>query len=325
MEYRSDDLMALCIAVAQKHGASLETAVSLASGTIHAETSGQPTLGIIHFFDYLDALREGRLKGAARPIITRPTRATIVADGDGGIPHVAFDRVFEDLVDSAHEFGVSIFSQRNAYTCGALGYFVERLAIEGLVSIAGANSSALMAAGGASDRAVFGTNPLAFAAPRSSGRPLVIDQASSQTALVNVREAARNATAIPVGWAVDRVGSPTIDAEAALTGALLPFGGYKGANIALMVEILAAISGGNWSLDAWPFDSGDRNPSVGMFLVSIDPVLFDPNFSTRLERHLARLRVDYRMHIPGDSRASGPATTCEVPTEVFTRLQQLSF
>ena len=40
----------------------------------------------------------------------------------------------------------------------------------------------------------------------------------------------------------------------ALAGALLTFGGARGANIALMVEVFAAgLTGANWSLDAPDF------------------------------------------------------------------------
>ena len=57
---------------------------------------------------------------------------------------------------------------------------------------------------------------------------------------------------------------PTTDPHAAMRGALLAFGGARGANIALMVEVLAAgLSGANWALDAPSFTSGDRSPGVG--------------------------------------------------------------
>jgi len=48
-----------------------------------------------------------------------------------------------------------------------------------------------------------------------------------------------------------------------LTGALLPFGGYKGANIALLVELLSAMAGGHWGMDAPPWDSDARSPPSG--------------------------------------------------------------
>jgi hypothetical protein len=41
-------------------------------------------------------------------------------------------------------------------------------------------------------RPLFGTNPMAFAAPRAHGAPLVIDQATSVVAKVALVEALRN-------------------------------------------------------------------------------------------------------------------------------------
>lgn len=299
-------------------------AASLAAATLSAQEAGKDSLGILHFFDYLDAMRGNRLDGAAEPLTSSPGPAVIVADAARGIPHVAFDRVFSDLVRTARQLGVVVFSQRNAYTCGALGYFTERVAAEGLVCLAASNSSAHMAAGG-STAAVFGTNPLSFAAPRGEGQsPLVFDQASSQTALVGIREAARNGVPIPEGWAVDAAGVHTTDASAALMGALLPFGGYKGANVALMVEMLATMSGASWSLDAGFFDSGERSPAVGMFLIGVDPSKFDPGYSARVAEHLARLRKDYGMRFPGDSHVAMPEGICSIAPKVFAKLQGLA-
>lgn len=324
LKYQSDQISELCIAAARKCGASQEAAVSLAAATIHAQESGKHALGILHFFDYLNAMKGERLDGAAQIAITRPAAAMMVADAGGGIPHVAFDHAFDDLVLTATRFGVCVFSQRNSYTCGALGYFAERVAAQGLVCIATTNSSAHMAAGG-SRGAVFGTNPLAFAVPLGPGkRPFAFDQASSQTALVNVREAARENGAIPAGWAVDSSGSPTTDAGEALLGALLPFGGYKGANIAMMVEMLSTMSGASWSLDAGSFDTGNRSPSVGMFVVALDPGILDPAHTERVEALLDRLRHDYTMSLPGDSRKPNPPGTCELGPGVFARLQDLA-
>ena len=94
---------------------------------------------------------------------------------------------------------------------------------------------------------------MAFAAPVADGPPLVIDQSSSATAFVNIRKAADEGREIPEGWALDATGHSTTDPVQAMKGALLAFGGARGANIALMVEVLAAgLSGANWSLDA-PF------------------------------------------------------------------------
>ncbi len=95
-------------------------------------------------------------------------------------------------------------------------------------------------------RPVFCTNPIAFAAPLPEGGALVFDQSTAASSLVGIRQAASDGRPIPEGWALDSSGNPTTDPQAALSGTLLAFGGRRGANIALMVELLAAgLTGAN--------------------------------------------------------------------------------
>ena len=230
---------ALCERAAIAAGALPEVALSMARSAVAAEADGQPSVGLAHFIDYLEALEAGRIDGKATPEITRPAPAIILSDAKGGAAHPGFDAAFDLIVEAANEFGLALFTQKNAYTCGALGYFAGRLAGKGLAAIAATNGPALLAGSG-STKPVYCTNPMAFAAPVAGGPPLIIDQSSSATAFVNIRAAAKAGTPIPEGWALDAEGRPTTDARQAVKGALLAFGGERGANIALMVEVLAA-------------------------------------------------------------------------------------
>ncbi|MBU0583983.1 MAG: Ldh family oxidoreductase [Alphaproteobacteria bacterium] len=299
-----DEAQALCEEAAMASGASEEAARGLASAAVAAEAEGHSLMGLSHFVSYLDALRSGRLDGAAEPVVTRPALALYLADAMAGSAYTAFDRSFDDFAKAARLFGVAVFAQKNAYTSGALGYFAARLAEAGLVSIAATNGPALLAGSG-STKPVYCTNPLAFAAPVADGPPLVIDQSSSATAFASIRKAAREGHEIPEGWAVDAEGYVTTDPAEAMNGALLAFGGERGANIALMVEVLAAgISGANWSLDAPSFASGSQNPGTGLFVLALDPKLFDPGFESHMRDQVERLQTDYGVYVPGQGKAS---------------------
>ena len=197
---------------------------SIAAAAVSAEADGQPAVGLAHYRDYLSGLETGRIDGQAVPVITRPAGAIILSDARGGAAHPGFDLAFDDLVATARQFGLCMFVQNNAFTCGALGYFAERLAAEGLVALAATNGPAFLAGAG-STKPVYCTNPLAFAAPVDGGPPLVIDQSSSATAYVNISRAAERGEPIPEGWALDAAGKPTTDARAAMAGALVAFGG----------------------------------------------------------------------------------------------------
>ncbi|OXC77519.1 Ldh family oxidoreductase [Caballeronia sordidicola] len=303
-----DDAFALCKSAALGAGASEDVALSLTTAAVAAESRGQKSVGVSHLFDYLDAMKEGRLDGRAVPVIERPTAAVFRVDARSGIAQLGFDRVFNDLVDAARTVGIALFSGRNSYTCGALGYYVERLAEKGLVALATANAPAAVAAIGAK-RALYGTNPMAFAAPQGGGPVLLIDQASSATAYVNVRMAAKQGNSLPEGWAIDKNGEPTRDPVAALAGALLPFGGVRGGNIALMVEVMSAMSGANWSLDAPSWVDGNQCPGIGLSVIAFNPTLLDPSFESRLANHLAMLRSVHGVFIPGFEKADALAAS----------------
>jgi (2R)-3-sulfolactate dehydrogenase (NADP+) len=319
-----DEALALCAAAAMRHGASAETAHAIALAAVRAEAEGQPAVGLTHFIDYLDSLRGGRIDGTAVPVITRPAPAIILCDACKGAAHTGFDRAFDDLVATARNFGLALFLQNNAYTCGALGPFAARLAEAGLVGLAATNGPALLAGSGGT-RPVFCTNPLAFAAPVEDGPPLLIDQSSSATAFVSIRQAAREGRAIPPGWALDADGNATTDPNEAMRGALLAFGGQRGANIALMVEVRSAgLSGANWSLDAASMSDGQQSPATGLFVLAIAPGLLDPEFPKRMAAQLARLADAYGVHIPGPAKARAYEAATRlgiaVPRAVYDRI-----
>ena len=95
-----------------------------------------------------------------------------------------------------------MFAQNGSYTTGELGYYPRRLADADLVGFAATSGPALMTVAGAK-APVYCTNPIAFAAPLDEGPPLLIDQASSATAFVQLRHYAEQDEPLPAGWAVD--------------------------------------------------------------------------------------------------------------------------
>ncbi|MEQ8665740.1 MAG: Ldh family oxidoreductase [Rhodospirillales bacterium] len=324
----SDELHNLCTDALTAAGFSDDNAQALARQTVLTEELGQPIVGVLHMFYYVDGVRDGRINGMAEPTITTPAPAIIHVDGNEGLPQAGFDKVFEDIVAKARKLGMAMFLHRNATLCGSLGTFTLRLAERGLVGFAATNGSPLVAGSGGT-KPVFGTTPTSFAAPQADGPPLLIDQSSSATAFVNIKAAAGRGEAIPKGWALDADGNPTTNPDDAIKGALLPFGGQRGGNIALMAEILSAgLSGGNWSLDAGSFVRGDRCPGTGLFVMAIDPEPAAHGFAKRLGSQLRRLADDYGVHIPGLSKARirtrAKSDGIEIDDELLKRLKDIS-
>lgn len=317
------EVVALCRAALRAAGAGPRVARLLTDAALFAEDRGKAVVGVAHLLDHVDAMEGGRLDGRAVPRLDHPSPAVTVSDARGGIAQTGFDDAFDGLVGAARNYGMAAFAQRGSFTCGPLGWFTERLAEVGLVALATAVAPAALAAGPGSGP-VFGTNPMAYSVPRAGRVPLTVDQASSSTASVSVRDLAARGLALPEGWAVDADGRPTTDPEEALAGALLPFGGYKGTNIALLVELLSSMAGGSWSLDAPSWDSGSRSPSVGMFVLAVDPGSVGPGFPARVEHHLRRL-AEAGVRLPGGprTRASGaPSGSLVLRAEVDRALRR---
>lgn len=295
-----EEISVLATQALKQAGASTKTAEVLVDAALFAEDRNMRGVGITHLLDYIRAIEGGRLNAAATPKFERLAPSIISCDARGGTFHAGFSFAFNQLVEAARSEGVAIFVQSGAFAGGQLGWFTEQLSAEGLVSFGVLNSNALLATGPGTGR-VLGTNPMSYSIPRPDGEVITVDQSSSAAAFVNVRNAAETGEPIPEGWAVDSSGEPTTDAQAAVEGAMLPFGGYKGANIAWMVELFAGMSGANWSIDAPSFDSGSESPGVGMFIIAIDAEKFPNDYITRMDSHVNRL-AELGVRTPGTKK-----------------------
>lgn len=289
----------LAMTACLRSGAGKASARSLVDATLSAARYGPAAVGFPHMVDYLNSFRDGRINGDPSPTLSRPFPAYLSSDADGGVAQLGFDLAFDGLVEAAKTFGIAIFTQTNSYTSGELGYYVRRLADAGLAGLAATNAGAMMVARPGGPK-VYSTNPLAFGFPLGGGQPpMIIDQASSATAFVNIVAAADERRPIPEGWAVDADGKPTENAESALAGALLPFGGRKGANVALLVEMLSAgMSGGPWSLDVPDFRSGSTSPAIGLTVIAMMPGMHGDGRIERAHDQVRRLQ-NHGVFVPG--------------------------
>lgn len=249
-----------------------DNARSVARALVAAEADGLKGHGLSRVPTYAAQAKAGKVDGFAKPAVTRPKPAVLAVDAAYGFAYPALDAAVAALPEAARAQGVAVAPIRRSHHCGAAGHPAERLAEAGLVAILFANTPAAIAPWGGS-RAVFGTNPIAFACPLPEREPIVVDLSLSKVARGNILAAKQKGEAIPQGWALDSAGRPTTDADAALGGTMVPLGEAKGTALALMVELLAAgLTGSNFAAEASSFlDAEGPPPGTGQLIIVVDP------------------------------------------------------
>ncbi|MEM6987837.1 MAG: Ldh family oxidoreductase, partial [Pseudomonadota bacterium] len=294
-----------------------------------AEAEGIRNVGLGYIHLYLKHLACGKVAGHAVPETIRTSASATVVDAGHGFCHTAYLHGEARLIECAQREGIGVLAITNSYSAGVLGWFVRRLAQRGLVAMMFANSSKAVAAHGGKVP-FFGTNPLAFAAPRGDDEPVVVDMATASTARVNIVRAAREGVPIDAGHAIDDQGEPTTDAAAALRGAQLPMAGAKGFGLGLMVDILGGlITGGNCSYEASLFSDNEGGPpNVGQSIIALDPGFYAAGFVDHLEQMLADMKSGNSVRVPGERRAElrqhHTLNGVEVPDELLAQIAALS-
>ena len=250
-----------------------ETANILADLIMKAERDGSLSHGLFRLPAYVAGLKSGKINGKARPEIKKVSQSVIKVLGNNCLAPIVLSIAIPELIKAAKENGVAVLAINNSHHMAAMWPETEMIAEQGLVAFACTSYKPAVAPAGAT-KPLFGTNPISFAWPRPGKTPVVYDMATASMAMGEVQVAKREGHKVPLGTGLTKDGKDTTDpGEIADGGVLLPFGGYKGSGIAMMVELLAgALVGDNFSYETAAKDNNDGGPpSGGEFILAISP------------------------------------------------------
>jgi len=304
--YSIDDAHKLICSTLERCNTTPENAARVADALVAAELAGQSGHGTRRVPSYAAQAASGKVDGHAVPRAEKTASAALRIDAANGFAYPALALADDMLPDMARECGVAIAAVHRSHHCGVAGVVVEKMAARGLVAMLFANTPAAMAPWGG-DKAVFGTNPIAFAAPRENGSPIVVDVSLSKVARGKIMAAKQKGAELEPGWALDADGNPTTDADAALKGTMVPLGDAKGTALALMVELLSAgITGANYAANASSFFEGEgKPPGVGQSLLVIDPTKTGGSgVVTHIESLAQSIEGQANARLPGARRES---------------------
>lgn len=271
----TDEAAELIVSVLTRCRTSEHNARAVARALVGAELAGQSGHGLRRLAAYAAQAMTGKVDGMAIPTAEWTRPGALAVDAAHGFAFPAIELAVDRLPEAVRAQGIVIAGIRRSHHCGVPGLTVEALAQAGIVALMVANAPAAMAPWGGR-RPLFGTDPIAFAAPVAGSEPVVIDLSLSRVARGKIMAAAQMGEPIPEGWALDKDGQPTTSASEALAGTMVAMGEAKGAALAIMVEMLSAgLTGANFAFEATSyFDAEGAPPGTGQSIIGIDPGAF---------------------------------------------------
>jgi delta1-piperideine-2-carboxylate reductase len=272
VQYRLAEIEDICVAALSRHGLALNHARALARVLTAGERDECRSHGVYRLAGCIKTIGSPHFNRGATPSVATSNGPVVRVNADFGFSCLPLELGAVELQRCAERFGLAALIINNCFHFSALWYEVEMLAERGLAALA-MNPSMRSVAPAGGTKALFGTNPIAFAWPRPGHDPYVFDFATSEVARGEVELHRQNDRSIPLGWALGPDGAPTTDPAAAIAGAMLTFGGHKGSALSTMIELLAGpLINDKMSFESSEFDSGaGAAPCHGELIIAFSP------------------------------------------------------
>jgi LDH2 family malate/lactate/ureidoglycolate dehydrogenase len=295
---------------------------------LEAEMRGRASHGLMRLPRIVERIRNGVIN----PVTSGRHRwdgAFLDVDGERGLGPVVANAAMKALAVMSCDTSIAIATIHNNNHLGMLAWYAERIAEQGQVLISMTTSEALVHAWGGRS-AILGTNPIAIGIP-TADRPFVLDMATSLVAMGLVHDYANRGCHLQSGWALDKYGNPTTDANAAKQGSLAPFGEAKGYALGLAIELLVtALTGCEIGRDVRGTLDSDAVCNKGDVFIVVN-LKRNGRIADRVAKYLDDVRrsgVDRKVLVPGDrasiARAQSIAQGIRMPTALWDRLNQLA-
>src|SRR3954470_3640384 len=331
MKKKSEELFRLARVALERAGANDRMAETTAEHLVRAEAQGLPTHGMSRVPFYCGMLKNGRADGAARPKLVADKGAVCLIDNADGLPYESTAWAIEEVIQRARRNGIGLAGIRNRAHIGVPGIHVLKIAEADMVGVAFTNSPAAIPPWGGK-KALFGTDPVAFAFPRKDAEPIVVDLALTTVVRGKIMMAMQKGEKIPEGWANDRHGKPTTDPKEAIEhGSLFPIGGAKGAMLALAFELIcASLTGAAIGTEADSFfcEKGNK-PRIGQAFRAIGPgaLAGREKYLERVETVVRTMLADEGVRLPGSRRFVSQKKLrkdgIEVPDDLLAKIEKL--
>jgi 3-dehydro-L-gulonate 2-dehydrogenase len=287
------DMRACFTAILIKAGFSNDKASQCATIFTDNSIDGIYTHGVNRFPRFVKYVMEGLVKPGATPEKTAGFGGMEQWNGNLGPGPLNATMATERAMQlaSAHGIGCVALSHTNHWMrAGTYGW---QAAKKGYILIAWTNTIANMPAWGAAN-AKLGNNPIVFAMPFGE-EAVVLDMAMSQFSLGSMELAAMKGNRMSVNAGFDANNKLTDDPTAILaTRRLIPTGYWKGAGMALLLDILSAVLANGLATH----EIGKDKTETGLSQVFIAIDLSRLPHHSSIHAIVNNIIEDYRLSVP---------------------------
>jgi len=253
-------------------GLSDEDAHVLTKVLIDTELRGMPSHGLMRTIDYIRCIQSGGIKPKGEYVFKYDSPSWASIDGLGGLGVLIANNAMELAIQKAERTGIGAVNVCNSHHLGATGQYTLMCARKNMFGLAMSNGNVIMAVTGGRDKSI-GNNPMSYSAPAGKYNYILYDVAMSKYSDGKIQVLKAMGEKLPPECALDKNGEPTTVPDEYLDGGtLLPFGGYKGYGLAIMVEVLSAVLSGaaiTEEVDAWNEKPG-KSGNTGHFFLALD-------------------------------------------------------
>jgi LDH2 family malate/lactate/ureidoglycolate dehydrogenase len=298
-----------CSEVFVKAGVDKEKADIVADSLIQADLRGVESHGVVRTKVYLERIEKNMIDPSSMVEIESESDATALINGKNNFGSVVGSKALEVAIGKAKEKGAGIVGVKGSNHFGTGAYYALKAIEQDMILLVMSNASQTMPPTGGI-RPFIGTNPLAVGVPAGKEIPFILDMATSVVARGKIIVAAQRDESIPEGWALDKHGTPTTDANEALEGSVLPIGGPKGYAISMFIDILSGVltGAGFGKYVNNMYENWIEPQNVGHFFLAIDIKRFIPIdvFKERMDLYIKEIKAEPKgvgvkeIFIPGE-------------------------
>ncbi|GGM00563.1 Ldh family oxidoreductase [Pseudomonas asuensis] len=294
-----------CQQIFTAHGLKVEDANLAARVLVNSDARGIPSHGVARLPRYVRGLKAGSILPNAEARIVHETPLSLVLDAQGGMGTTVSQHAMDAVLAKAREHGAGFATVRDSNHFGIAAWYAMQALPHDLIGIAMTNTAAL-GVPTHGRQCMFGTNPIAFAAPADKEKAFVLDMSTTAVTRGKLEVYARQETPLPTGWAAAPDGGDAHDAPSLLEsmnnyaggglhplgGAGTEFGGHKGYGLAVMVDILCGALAGH-GFGKHLHDTPGSTGRVGHFFAAFRIDLFRPadEFREAMDQLLSDLRM----------------------------------